>query len=493
MSTLSTGAGNAWAMVVMLISLPVLLNELGPAVFGTWVLLQTFSAVTGWLSVADLGVGTSATRLVAEHRSLADGERVGLAIGSSMAVFVVLGALSSVALAAIGPSALPALFGTPDEVRAALQTAILYFAVQAFADLVTEGTESCIEGLQRVEVSRAVDALRRTLVAGATITAASSGRGLEGVALASMLASAAGTVVALVVLMRLARGTPFRVGWGDIAWLLRAGRAVMLLRPLGVLRRTMDRLIVGVAIGPEAVALVEIAAQVQAGAEAALSASSYAVVPSAAWLRARSDAHTLRELLLTGTKYSLLVALPMAGAAAALAGPIVEAWVGRPYSDAAGLVPLALAYVVLVAPLQVGSNLLLGVGRTTPLLVAACLSLAVNFGASLLLVNAVGTVGTFQGALIGGAVLIAPLAWAMLSEAGVPAGEFMKGAVAPAIPPLFALGAVVTIALALPLGPLATVVLGGGVGAVAYAAGVARFSLAPGELRGLGTTLFGGG
>src|SRR5438132_12304704 len=103
----------------------------------------------------------------------------------------------------------------------------------------------------------------------------------------------------------------------------------------------MDRLIVGAVIGPSAVSLVEIATQVQNGADAILSATSYAVIPSAAWLRARDDQDTLRELLVTGTKYSLLVTLPAVVLAAILARPLVDFWVGPRYHDVPGLIAVS--------------------------------------------------------------------------------------------------------------------------------------------------------
>src|SRR3954467_10992070 len=72
LNTASTGVANIWAMVVALATLPLLLHGLGAQAFGLWVLLQTFSAVTGWLSLVDLGVGTATARAVAERAALDD-------------------------------------------------------------------------------------------------------------------------------------------------------------------------------------------------------------------------------------------------------------------------------------------------------------------------------------------------------------------------------------------------------------------------------------
>src|SRR5437870_3209121 len=110
MNTAAIGAGNVWAMVVALVSLPLLLCGLGPVAFGTWVLLQTFSATSGWLSLADLGVGTATTRAVAEQGSRGDATGVRRMVGGGLTAFLALGAVITGGLAVLGPHFLPGLF-----------------------------------------------------------------------------------------------------------------------------------------------------------------------------------------------------------------------------------------------------------------------------------------------------------------------------------------------------------------------------------------------
>src|SRR5437764_4998319 len=166
LNTVSTGIANLWAMVVALATLPLLLHGLGAQVFGTWVLLQTFSAVTGWFSLVDLGVGTATARAVAERASLDDEHGVRTTAASAMTLFFAFGGVCAVALALAGTRWLPSLFHTSSGLRADLRFAIVLFSVQVLLDLMTEGAEACLEGLQRIDLSRAVDAVRRTLVAG---------------------------------------------------------------------------------------------------------------------------------------------------------------------------------------------------------------------------------------------------------------------------------------------------------------------------------------
>src|SRR3954451_23139303 len=134
-NTASVGVANGWAMVVALVSLPLILRGLGPTAFGIWVLLQTFSAVAGWFSLLDLGLGTAATREVAAHHALEDDD-LGAAVGSTLALHAGLGLLAGALLAIIGPVVLPALFNAPDSLHHQLRVATVAFGAQVAFDLV---------------------------------------------------------------------------------------------------------------------------------------------------------------------------------------------------------------------------------------------------------------------------------------------------------------------------------------------------------------------
>ena len=487
-NTLATGAGNLWAIVVSVVALPVLLSGLGATAFGLWVLIQTFSAVTGWLSLLDAGTGVATTRTIAHHASLDDPPGAAGSAYTAIAIFAVMGLLCAVVMATLGVVVLPSLFGTPASLTEDVRVAVAVFGVQVLFDMVTMGAQACLEGLQRVDVSRATDGVRRTLVAAATAIVALLGGGLRGVAVASLVAAIVATVVSMAAMVRRLQ-VHRRPTWGRVREIFAYGKKVALVRPLGVLHRTMDRLVIGVMLGPSSVALVEIATQLQSGADAALSATSYAVVPSASWLHAREDRGSLRELLERGTRYSLLVTVPVALGLAGLAGPIVDLWVGPEFSAAAGLTVVAIAYTLMTAPLQVGSSLLLGIGGASAILGAALAAVVANLISSVLLVDQVGIVGAFIGTLIGAVFLIPLLGRAFLRAADLRAREFLRSAVVPCLLPTAALVAVMFVVALLPVGPLVTIVLSAAIGGVAYLAVAWRWSLQAGEVANLRSTL----
>jgi len=480
-NTGSSGVANAWAMVATLVSLPLVLGGLGSTAFGTWVLLQTFSASNGWLSLADVGVVVATTVSVAEEASRDSREGVRSMVSASVALCGALGLFSAVVLAVLGRSVLPTVFRTPKYLVHDLKLAIALFAVQTLFDLLINSIEGSLEGLQRVDISRAVDMSRRTLVTVGIVTAALVTGNIVMVALASMAATVLSALVALWALNVQLPNFVVLPRRRDAFDLVRHGRSIALLRPLGVLQRTMDRAVVGAVLGPAAVTYVEIATQLQSGADAVLGATTYSVVPAASWLKTRDARDSLAELTVRGTRYSMLVTMPVVVLGALLAKPLIEVWVGRRYVEAAGLTVVALANVALTATLAVGSQALLGLGRASVILRAALAAILVNLAGSLILVHHVGIVGVFQATLLGTCLLLPLLAPPILSSVQVAGRAFVRDAIAPSIVPSIALALALLGILRLDLSPTRTLVLGSLAGSVVYAAVAYTFSLTSAE------------
>lgn len=483
--TVATGAGNVWAVVVGVVTLPLLLGGLGTQAFGAWVLLQTLSVTTGWLSLGDLGLTTSITRSVSMARASDEHHRSAVIAVTGLTAVTGLGMAWAVLVATLGTTVLPSLFRIPASLDGAFRVAVLWFALQTIADFAIAGITAVLEGGQRVDVSRGIDMIRRTLTLGAASAVALAGGDLAAVACASAVGTVLTGLMAAVVVVGARFVALVRPCRQEAAALFHYGWRAAALRPIGVIRRTMDRLIVGVVLGPGPVALVEIATQMQNASEAAVSGSAYAVTPTAAWVQARGDHHRLRELVETGTRYSLLVSFPVIAATALLAGPAVTVWLGPDELDVVPLVLLALAYSAVTAPLQVGSNLLVGAGEVQAVVRAAGLGMVVNLVLSLALVGALGPEGVFLATLISAVVFVPILTRSFLPLVDLTPREFMSTSVLPPLRATAVMAIVLGALVCLPMAPWPTLVAGAVFGGFAYWAAVIRWGLAPGELRSL--------
>ena len=480
-NSLASGLANGWAMLAALISVPLLLSGLGREAFGVWALVMTFSATNGWMSLADLGVVVATTRQVSAQAAVGDDAGVRRSVATAFVMVAVFATIAAGALA-VAAVFLPQLFKTPPRLVTPFRIALTLMAAQVIVDQVINVAEASLEGLQRVDLSRAADALRRLLVVAATSTAALVTHRLVDVAVAAFVATVVSSAVAMAMLGLHLPGFLVRPSRQTAIELFRIGREIAVLRPLGVLQRTMDRALVGVVLGPGAVALVEVATQLQSAPEAVLSATSYSVVPASSWLGARSDRASLSELVRRGTKYSMLATVPVAIAVGTLARPFLTLWVGRRFDSAAELVAMGAACVISTAPLAVGSQLLVGLGRTRVVLRSAAVALVINFVVSVWLLHVLGVIGVFVGTLVGNLGLLVVMGPAVLEEAGIGVGGFLRTVVWPVVPAALAQLAVAVSLLQLELAPIWSLVLVGTASLAAFVV-VARFTaLSGGEL-----------
>src|SRR5207248_3325429 len=113
-----------------------------------------------------------------------------------------------------------------------------------------------------------------------------------------------------------------------------------------------------------------------------------------------------------------------------------------------------------IAPVQVGSNLLLGIGRAGEILRAAAAAIVVNLVLSLVLVHITGIVGVFQATLISCAVLVPLLAYYMIRAVDSDLKTFVDDAVVPIVIPALALVAATGLVLAMPLSDKVTLIVG---------------------------------
>jgi len=279
----------------------------------------------------------------------------------------------------------------------------------------------------------------------------------------------------------------------DLREMLAYAGKVALLRPIAALYRLMDRVIVGVALGPAAVSAVEVATQLQNGCDAVVSGITATLVPSSAWVDARRDRQRLTETLLSGTRYALVLSWPLAAGVAMLAAPGIRLWTGAALAaTAAGPARVAVAASALAAMAQVAGNILLGTGRGAVILRASAVGVVVDLGVSIALVHPLGVAGVFWGTVAAVGVTTPWITVAGCRYCGTDLRTFFNEAVLPMVVPVLVELAVLGVVIALGLGPAATLAIGVPLGTAAVAVTVRR-ALPRGEMAELWRVMRGGG
>lgn len=160
------------------------------------------------------------------------------------------------------------------------------------------------------------------------------------------------------------------------------------------------------------------------------------ILPLAAQLDAEGDRAKLQSLYLAATRVVLAVFVPFAAVVIVLARPILVAWVGPAYGDAAILVVILTLASLLDICQWPGEQVLQGMGRHHPLAVMALADGVTNVALSIVLVQHLGVVGVALGTLAPMTVetlgLVMPYVWRVI---GVAPSQVLTRAVAPVILP----------------------------------------------------------
>jgi O-antigen/teichoic acid export membrane protein len=214
-----------------------------------------------------------------------------------------------------------------------------------------------------------------------------------------LLAGLASTVVAR--LMRL----PYRFHRAGVTaetareFLSLAGY-VSLVEAAGVVIYTLDRAILGLFKSAATVALYEGPVRAHNLVRALNAAVTVTALPTASKYLAEGDSRRLQELLVRGTRYTLALVVPLTVTGMALAGPILDVWLGDQFREGDLAMVILLSYWLLNGATGVPAAILVAAGKARTLARYAWSVALANLALSLALTPPLGLEGVTLGTSI---------------------------------------------------------------------------------------------
>ena len=438
-NTLANGAGQLFAIVISLALTPFLINGLGVAAYGVFVLALSLTFFGGYAALADLGVEGAAVRYVAEARSDGDNAAVDRTISTAVAFFTVMALALTAPLVGLS-NLLVDVFDIEGPLRAEAQVCFALVACQLLFDLPSRAFFAVLEGAQRFTVWQAIE-VGRALVQGALFIAVlAMDLGIRELA-GSMVLSSAGVLVLAIVFARRAMPElhvrPRLCSRAALRRLMAFGGGLLALRVMGTLYRQMDKVIIGTVLGVRWVTPYDVANKIHAGAGTVQSVASSALLPATAFARNRAD--ILRDMYLRGSCYTVAVTLPVIVAGFIFAAELIRTWVGEEIArQATGATRWFFVYLLFVLFHVVGVSILVGLGRLKPVLWVSFGILVVNLGVSLALVRPLGISGVVIGTALSNALAFPVTLVILLRHFDMAFGEWFHRIAWPNVPGLLA-------------------------------------------------------
>jgi O-antigen/teichoic acid export membrane protein len=208
------------------------------------------------------------------------------------------------------------------------------------------------------------------------------------------------------------------------------------------------------------------------------------VFPAAAQYESAGDTARTRELVVRGTRYIVAAVVPFVVTFIALAAPILDAWLGDRYREAALAMSLLVSYWLFTSSIAVGSSVLIASGSVRTVAGLAWAIALVNLAVSLALTPWLGLEGVVIGTVAGYLVVFPVFLRVVVSRLPVTIADFVHEVWIPAFSLGLALGALLVGArLALGIDTLATVIAASALGIGGYFAAYYALWLRPAERR----------
>jgi len=459
--------------VAGMVMLPFNLHHLGVAAYGLWILL---GSITIHFSVLDLGYGGALVKFMAQYRAHRDARALN-EIASTL--FFVFTAIACVAygVAAIVAFNLDHLFRiTPDQAEIG-KWILLIIAIHICLNFPFSVYGGVISGFQRYDQNNMVAIVSTTAVALVNFVVLRAGFGL----IALVAATTCVRIIAYFVYRsnayrifpelsispklfcrsRLREVTGFSVYSSIIDW-------------ANKLNYQLDTVVIGAFIGSGAVAVWAPAERIISGTQRLTNQLNGVLFPTIVDSDVTKQQHRLQQILLQGTRLSLVMVVPITAALILLADPLVHAWLGDKAASVAGTIPIIQILSISVA-IRVGNatgtTILKGAGQHRMLAFVNLGTGLANLAMSIALIKPFGLPGVAYGTLIPIALsAIFILYPAACHRVGLSVGEAVRHSVVPALWPAVIVGMVLALTRHISSGTLLAVVLQASGGGLLYLA-----------------------
>jgi len=381
-----------------------LVRMLSTEAYGTWALLLQVTMYVGFL---DCGMQTAVARFVAHAHELSNREQRD-GIVSTACLFLV--AACAFGLCAIGVMAwqLPHLFTSmPARLQTPAQIALLLMGSSFAISLPFSVIHAIFIGLQRNEIPVAIVLVTRLTMAALTVSVVYKHWGLVAMGAAVAAANVLSCAVTCFAWHRWARQVRIRISLASMIYAKEIGSysAALMVWSVGMLMVSgLDLTIVG-AFQYAATAYYAVALTVTTFVAQAQAAIFAALLPPSAALAARGEGQKLGHLLVSSTRYGMLILLVMVLPLILGGRAILGIWVGPGYAAHSTTIMEVLVCANVIRLFAVPySILLLGSGQHSKVILSPLAEGLINLVSSLIGAYLWGAIGVAIGTVIGSLV-----------------------------------------------------------------------------------------
>jgi O-antigen/teichoic acid export membrane protein len=427
-------AGSNWlafaaTLAVSFFLTPYLIRSLGPARYDVWCSVE---AVLAYFTLLDLGVAVCLVRYVAKHHEMAELQHLNRMASTSMAVFLVAGAVAFfLGLIVFSALAQPLInrTGHPEDVLPFLALMLLNLAVS----LPLSVFPAILDGLERFPEKSLVRLVSLTLRTIAIVVLLQQTPSLMLLALIFTASTIVENALFAWLSWRHLPGLRFslslvnRETWHQVRTFSSDAFLAMLA---GRITLQTGAIVAGVFLPTGAATVFVTASRLVEYAKTLLRNITTTLTPGISAREARGDWHGIRMVFLTATRWVLYLVLPINLGLAFFGWPFLARWVGVEFALPAYPLVVILSLTLSLSVAQsVASRLLYGLGRLKLFARFALIEAALNIGLLVALLWPLGLAGVAWSVTIPHGLFCLVILRHTLNCIELPASTYLRDAI----------------------------------------------------------------
>lgn len=376
---------------------PYLIHTLGDTKYGVW---SVVSALTGYMSLLDLGISSAVAKYVAKYKALNDYRSINVVIGSSLVVLLTVAAL----LILVGPllaSGMVNFFDFDGELGRTVHALIIVASIDIAIFVCTGVLMGAYFGFQRFEVTNAVNLSVGLFKALAFYLALSNGLGLFAMGIVSLLGNILAAILLFATMRKIEPKVKLQPQLADkktIKSIYDYSKYTFITMFAMQLVYYSDAFVIGYFLTAAAITIYTIPWSLSEYTNKLILAIAQTFVPVFSDQDATQGNAAIYRTYVTGTKFILLVSNLLCIGMLAVGDHFVGIWMGPKYAVECSVI-LSLLFVtqLIKGPQLLSYSILLGTSNHRKYAMYNFGFSVVNLFLSIMLVQRYGLVGVAIG------------------------------------------------------------------------------------------------
>jgi O-antigen/teichoic acid export membrane protein len=379
---------------------PFVVRHLGNSAYGFWVLI---GSLTGYLGLFDLGVRAAVTRYVSRYFVAGSHEEASRTVSSALGIFLAAGT-AVVVVSLLLANLVTRAFHIPEAYHGVAPFIVVLCGCSIAVTLVSGVFGGVVAGLQRFDWQNSIDIVAVCLRTLAVVVVLSRGKGLLALAVVHLLFGILTGLTYVWASFRLYPQLQFKAAFlsrQHVKLIFSFGLLSILLDVSRLLVFYTDSVVIGAFLPVALITFFAIAGNLVNYARDFVRGISTTMLPLASAIEARGGLGAIQSVVLKGCRFATLTMAPIAATFLIRGGSFIGLWMGVSYADPSGRVLWILSLGLLfVASGQVGTAIILGLGKHGPFVPVALGEAFANLLLSIVLVRPWGIYGVAWGTVL---------------------------------------------------------------------------------------------